>query len=175
MQRHSFLLFLGTALLFTTGGCSLTSSQDAGVQGQPLSYDVLASTDVEISNLSEGQHSTFNEPNNIVVRTQSHFEELWTEQLFAHRSSPPRMPEVNFEEEMVVVAIIGSRRTGGYNVTIAEAERTEDGARVGVIEEEPGPQCHVLQAMTSPFVVAKMTAVDGEITFEATVDTRSCG
>jgi type IV pilus biogenesis protein CpaD/CtpE len=88
-------------------------------------------------------------PTREAVRDAQAWRDAWSR--LTSRSGPPRAaPEVDFAREMVLVAAMGQRRSGGYAVRI-ESVREEGGELVAsVVETSPGPRCGVTMALTAP-------------------------
>ena len=83
-----------------------------------------------------------------VVRDAAAWSALWAR--MTARQSPSAVPAVDFGSEMVLVAAMGQRPSGGYGVTI---ERVEDaGAELvaSVVHQRPGAGCGVTAALTEP-------------------------
>lgn len=83
-----------------------------------------------------------------VVRDAAAWNALWAR--ITRGGSPLPVPAVDFAREMVLVAAMGSRRTGGYTITIegVDEEGSEWVARVA--EQRPGARCGTTQAVTAP-------------------------
>jgi hypothetical protein len=84
-----------------------------------------------------------------VVRDSAAWHALWSR--IVDRYSPkPAAPEVDFGREMVLVAAMGQRPTGGYEITIESV--TETGAELVAVvtHQQPGPRCFNTQAFTAP-------------------------
>jgi hypothetical protein len=65
---------------------------------------------------------------------------------------------VNFEEEMIVVAALGTRPTAGHDIMIEGAEDDAAGIEIVVRRSEPAPGCPVAAAVTQPVDMARMRA-----------------
>ena len=76
---------------------------------------------------------------------------LWDGVTWGESPKPP-LPPVDFTRDLVLVAAMGGRGTGGYAVTIDSIYRHERGTVAYVTESEPGPHCYTTQALTAPAV-----------------------
>ncbi len=93
--------------------------------------------------------SGIQEPARQAVRDAAAWREAWS-RLTARAGPPGAAPEVDFAREMVLVAALGQRRSGGYAIRI-ESVRAEGGELVAsVVESSPGPRCGVTMALTAP-------------------------
>ncbi|HWM07598.1 MAG TPA: hypothetical protein VNP92_35150, partial [Actinophytocola sp.] len=80
-----------------------------------------------------------------VARTAPEWQQIWA-QLTVGRRSPPEIPEVAWETEMVVAFVVGVRGTGGYAARIERLRAEGETMRVFACEERPGENCVTSQA-----------------------------
>lgn len=108
-----------------------------------------------------------------VVRSQGEWQALWA-QVVRGRQPTPATPAVDFEREMVIVAAMGTRATGGYAITVDSVTATPGALHVFVTERSPGRGCITTQAFTAP-VDAVALPVDGRgVQFHETTVDRGC-
>lgn len=89
-----------------------------------------------------------------VVRDRAAFAELWA-RTHAPYGEKPAAPEVDFEREMIVVAALGTRPSGGYGIYLDSAAIARDTIVVHVRRVQPGPTCGVTAALTEPVDLAR--------------------
>lgn len=77
----------------------------------------------------------------------------WTTLLRQQRGQPGAWPAVDWEHEVVLIALMGGKRTGGYRITIKDVQVKEGEVLVRVEELSPQPGEMVIQVLTSPFHV----------------------
>jgi hypothetical protein len=70
----------------------------------------------------------------------------------------PAAPAVDFAQEMIVVAALGSRPSTGYDIMIEGAEQDSSRIEIVVRRSEPAPGCPVGAAVTQPVDMARMRA-----------------
>ena len=91
-------------------------------------------------------------------------------------SAPP--PEVDFRQHWVVYYGAGVRPTGGYDARIAGIERSGSGRILTITTQlvAPGQGCIVTQALTHPYVLARVPRQEGvrRISFEHEDEARTC-
>ena len=75
----------------------------------------------------------------------------------------PDQPVVDFDTEIVVLASMGTRPTGGYSIEVASAAETVSGVVVTIVERSPGPTCLVSQAITNPTTLVQVPAAGREV------------
>lgn len=127
-----------------------------GPAGQPLSVN---------SGLTTAQRT--------VIRDDAAWRAAWMA-IWQTVSPPPDVPVVDFTREMIIVAALGERGSGGYAIEIDSAGRTATGATVVVHVTSPGPQCISTQAITSPVDVARMPRVSGTVVFRERATVTDC-
>jgi hypothetical protein len=66
---------------------------------------------------------------------------------------------------MVVLAALGSRNTGGYDVVFERATVESSQVTLTVRELAPGPRCGTTQALTQPVDVARLPRQEGAVRF----------
>lgn len=108
-----------------------------------------------------------------VIRDQSAWESFWANAT-KNFTNPPAVPSVDFAQEMVIVAAMGGRPTGGYSIAIESAHEAGATVYVTVREISPGANCVVTQAGTSPVTAARVPRRDGTVLFIERSETRDC-
>jgi hypothetical protein len=118
-------------------------------------------------------HSGLGEASRKVVRTESQWQALWP-QIVRSQPTPPA-PAVDFAQEMVVVAAMGGRATGGYVITVDSATAASDAIHVYVTERSPGLGCLTTQAFTAPLDAVALPDDGRAVRFHETTTVRGCG
>ena len=65
-------------------------------------------------------------------------------------------PDIDWEHEVVLVALMGAKRTGGYRITLRQVTVKDGRVTVMVEERTPQPGEMVIQVLTSPFHVVSV-------------------
>lgn len=110
----------------------------------------------------------------VLVRDREQWVEVWS-RIHANRQNPPPAPDVAFDEELVVVAALGQRPSGGYNIGIDSVVQHEHGAVAYVSRHAPGPQCAVTEALTQPVHALRVPRFEGQILFVERTFVSECG
>jgi hypothetical protein len=118
-------------------------------------------------------YSGFGESARLVVRDSAEWAVLWAT-AFARQSTVPPLPAVNFARDMVLVAALGTRPSGGYDITIEGVAPEVEGAVVRVTTTVPGEECYTTAVITEPVVMLRVSAVAGRIRYLEQTETRSC-
>src|SRR5262245_13467754 len=121
----------------------------------------LQVTPVATLNAPDG---VFDDAGQQVVRDQAAWAALW-KRLNANASPAPAVPAVDFTKDMLVVAGMGMKGHGGYQVAVSSATEDAGKVTVEVTETSPGARCMNAMMMTSPVVVAKLPRRAGDVTF----------
>jgi hypothetical protein len=108
---------------------------------------LLIQAALSFTTVARGTASAIDEPREVVIRTPEEWTAVWRQ----HGASGPA-PAVDFSKLMVVGVFLGSRATGGYDVTIAGVTAGPGRARtVEYVERRPGRSDIVAQMLTAPF------------------------
>jgi hypothetical protein len=160
------------AIVFTVvlaGGCG--SSPAAPEDGDPL-----AVTRLRAEPFSFSTQSGFTEPARIVVRTREQWLAAWTIIVPATPLSlPPPLPEIDFEREMLIVAAMGTRSTGGFDIIVESATESPRGlVTVQIRSLSPCGGSGVTQAVTKPVDIARLPRRNGPVAYAEKLETRPC-
>ncbi len=82
--------------------------------------------------------------------TGPHAWERFLKEQHAHTWS---WPDINWEQEVLLVALMGAKRTGGYRIALRQVVITDHQVTVQVEERSPQPGEMVIQVLTSPFQI----------------------
>ena len=103
-----------------------------------------------IRSLKKGAFSGIREVKQEVVKSADAWEKLW-KQHTTTAGEADKIPGVDFSKEMVVVATMGTKRTGGYTIEIVGVEAKDKTLRISVKKTSPPPDAMTIQALTAPF------------------------
>jgi len=118
-------------------------------------------------------YSGFGARRRLVVRDQATWDSVWTR--FSGSVQPvPEPPAVDFATQMVVVASMGQRSSGGFVIAIEAVSENDQGILVRVRESSPGRNCLVTAALTSPATLRIVPASTKPVSFREIVETRNC-
>jgi hypothetical protein len=119
------------------------------------------------------QYSGIPDSQRVVIRDAAAWRQYWT---VIHRPfiPPPAMPEVDFDQEMILVAAMGTRPTGGFVIRIDSV--TADSARVlvQVTKILPGRGCAVPAAVTQPVDLVRLPATALPVSFAEREERTDC-
>lgn len=109
-----------------------------------------------------------------VVRDSARWRLLW-ERLNQPFYPQPALPLIDFQREMVVVAALGAKSSGGYDLIIESAELDSSGIEVALRRENPAPGCPVAAVMTQPADLARIPASEQPVRFRERTVVVPCG
>jgi len=125
----------------------------------PLAMDQEKTGKVEtrlsIATVGKGDRSGIRGPLQTVIRNQDEWKAFWKRHSFID-TNPALAPIIDFEREMVVGIFLGEKHTGGYEVEIVRAERSDSALYFYYREKSPPPGAIVTQALTQPFHLVKL-------------------
>ena len=101
---------------------------------------------VPLFTLATETYGSAKEARREVVRDPVNWQRIWSEVQRTRMLAPP----LDFERQMVLLAALGERRTGGYAIEIVRAEVVEGTLVVHVKETQPAPGGLTTMALTSP-------------------------
>lgn len=88
-------------------------------------------------------------PARLAVTDAATWRAVW-QQIYAKQQPQPDAPAVDFDETGVLVAALGERPSGGFDIRIDSVVRFERRTVVYLTERSPGPDCGVTLALTQP-------------------------
>lgn len=110
-------------------------------------------------------YSGIESPLREVIREPAAWEDLWR-RIHAGTSPVPPPPPVDFEREMLVVAALGTRMSGGFGISVTRVIAGEEGLRVTLRESCPPPGAMVTMALVQPVQVIRVPRADQPVVFE---------
>ena len=160
-------LLLG-AVTLACGGAPAPGEPIALPSGSPVEFTRLRAEPYSFT-----YYSGMKQPARLVVRDAPTWRRVWAE--ISQGTSPtPDVPTVDFTREMIVVAALGERSTGGFSVLVESAVMGEHGLTVQLQTIAPGRSCVTTQAFTQPVDIARFPLVVGAVSFVDDPVTHEC-
>ena len=100
-----------------------------------------------------------------MIKSISEWSDLWNK-VYSTVEPKPALPEINFNNEMILATFQGSHSTGGYSTAITELLEKENSLEVQVEEISPAPGSTVTQSFTQPFHIIKTKTTNKDIVFK---------
>ena len=156
------LLFSSLLLiLFLAVNSCKSAQQEQGKKDISISKEVTKS--VGFTKLLSGNHANENNANQILVKDKETLADIYN-QINSTQFPGEKIPEINFEKEIVLVLYMGEKPTGGHRVFIDHilAGRTE----LIVFYKETAPTGMATSVLTQPFYIASITKTDLPIRYQ---------
>ncbi len=107
-----------------------------------------------------------------VVRDARAWAAFW-DQLYQNQTARPALPAVDFAQQMVVVAAMGTQNTGGYSIAVEQVSFGSE-VLVDVLERSPGRTCGVSQVLTQPVDAVVVPSSAAPVRFQETAAVYDC-
>ena len=125
---------------------------------------------VEVSSMPLGGPQ---EPTRSVVRDEQSWLEFWRA-LTSVVIPGPEPPTVDFTGDMVLIAAMGRRATGGHSVSIEGVYVSNGVLLVDVLERSPGIGCFSTQVITAPVTAVRVPVHAGSVEFVIREESSRC-
>ena len=99
---------------------------------------------------------------------------LYWHRVHARVRPVPPLPAVDFARDIVILAALGTRRSGGYGIRVDSAYDSGEFVEVVVWSSAPGAGCLVTAALTQPVDVVHIPARRVPVRFRERATTESC-
>jgi hypothetical protein len=109
----------------------------------------------------------------LVIRDAATWANVW-QQIAGTRQPAPVVPVVDFANDLVIVAAMGTKSTGGYSIEVDDVHTIGGDASISVTEQSPGSGCAVTQAFTAPVAVVVVPRFSGQATFVEHASLHAC-
>lgn len=146
-----------------------------GVQRTSPAADVPASaTPVPFVSVLKLQYSGLVEEVHEVLKSRADWANLWSAATSGFDPSRD-VPAVDFGRDVVLVAALGRRPTGGYEVFFTAVYEDKEYLYAIVTEVSPGIGCLTSQAFTAPVAIVTVPRREKPVRFVKRADVRNCG
>ncbi len=100
-------------------------------------------------------YSGLGDPARLVIADSATWAAIWA-QVYAALQPRPSLPAVDFRTEQVLLAALGQRNTGAYDIRIDSVVRFTLGSVAYVTTTAPGRNCVTTQALTQPVELVRL-------------------
>lgn len=167
MRYNRLLAIAGLTTGILTTGCSASVNSEIPIGAVALDVRELAAP------LAQYHYSGYEERQRLVIRDAASMAQFWAT-LTAGVSPQPPVPAVDFSTEMVIVAAMGSRPSGGYSIHVDQVYERDGRVTAVVREVSPSASCVVTAALTTPVAAVRIPRRPGDVTFAERTSTRRC-
>jgi hypothetical protein len=113
--------------------------------------------DLEVRPLGTWSQSPYQEAERTAIRDAESLARLW-----ARLGGSEELPKVDFANDVVIVAAMGQRPSGGYEITVRRAAVEGGRLMVEVLSRSPGRNCMATMGLTQPVEVVAVAAAGVE-------------
>jgi hypothetical protein len=139
---------------------SVLNAQEETSEEQEGETQTMPTVNYEV--LLEGTYSGIREPIQKVITTEDEWTNLWKKHVSVLVPQPP-VPEIEFDQFVVVAIYAGEKNTSGYQVKIKEVLPAGPNITVRYKLVEPPANSFILQVITQPFVLLKIQKPAGTV------------
>lgn len=174
MHRFALPAVALVACLSASACCSSTGNSCAPTEAaQSSAPTVLPITRIRAEPYPLTYNSGIADSARVVVDDAAEWSQTWST-IWRYHSPEPPLPQIDFAQETVVVAALGTRSSGGYAIYVDSAYQHSDHVEVVVRKESPGGHCAVTAAITQPVDAARIPATGLPLRFRERATTRQC-
>jgi len=147
-MTNTHKILLGAALLSTVACQSATLGAPA--DEIPSTAIDEAFGDAGVRRIAHSAYNGFDQSARTVIRDQESWQAAWTTLYIGMTPAPPAPPAVDFSRSTVILVALGTRPTGGFDITVSRVARDAGVLYVEVTSTSPGDRCGTTQALTRP-------------------------
>ena len=155
-QKVVAIVAIVAIVAVVAGGCS-------GALNEPPSGTRLELHRFRSDGASFTYVSGMRQSERLIVRDAATWLDSWASISNSIPSQPA--PNVNFATQMIVVAALGERNSGGYSIRVDSALRTAEGLTIWIGTISAGAHCGTVTMLTQPVDIASLTRVNGAVRF----------
>ena len=160
-MRHAYRILLAGAMI--SAGCQ-SATIGAPVADIPSTAIDEAFGDAGVRRVAHAYSSGFDRPVRAVIRDQESWRAAWTT-LYIGMSPVVVPPTIDFSRSTVILVALGSRPSGGYDITISRVARDARVLYLQVTSTSPGDRCFVSAALTQPVDIVVVPHIVDETVF----------
>lgn len=175
-MKYTLVTFVAILLISFPGHSILQTGQEGANLGTPLRVTSLRPKPCPTcyqGRVSFTNDSAIGDSLRVVIRDAEAWRKVWERIHYSPVQPFPPLPEFDFSREMVIVAALGGRPTGGYGIIVDPYER---GGRleVIVIKQTPGKACITTQMTTAPVDIVRLSKTERSVVFRETEIVHEC-
>lgn len=156
-------LLMVTIIIVSGLGLARVSSEYKVSEQEEIYHDLYQGKSfktIDEGAVSDYRHNEGFNGENLVIKNEEDWQKFWEDHTNGLSTSSLEVPQVNFEKNMVLLAIMGSQNTGGYEIQIKNIYEVACEITLAKYQEsEPEPGSIVKMWGTNPyhFVVTEKT------------------
>jgi len=105
--------------------------------------------------LLTGQQCEIEEGKNIIIKSQTDFDNLWNE-MHSDRPDQPEKPKVDFQSKWVIACFLGNVSSAGHSIEMKSVTNETDETIIYLLHKRPGSDCISAQVIESPYLLVSI-------------------
>ena len=110
----------------------------------------------------------------LVIRNKDEWAQVWS-RIVSNHGPTPATPQIDFSRELVIVAAMGTRATGGFSIAVTTVVEEAGGLVATVVSTSPGRTCGTTAALTAPVDIVRVNRLDVPVRFVEQQSVSDCG
>ena len=132
-----------------------------------LTIAAMSAQTPSFTSVAKGDMSEQQTMKQVTVRTAEEWKALWKD-----HAPTVKMPNVDFDRNMVVGVFLGSKASAGHDVEIVGVRTQEKDLIVEYVQKQPGRGTMAAQILTEPYHLVAVAKHAGTVRFIHVPDTR---
>ena len=161
VMRHACTILIAGAMI--SAGCQ-SATIGAPVADIPSTAIDEVIGDAGVRRVAHAYYSGFDRPVRAVIRDKESWRVAWTT-LYVGMSPVVVPPTIDFTRSTVILVALGTRGSGGYDITVSRVARDAGVLYVQVTSTSPGDRCGVTLALTEPVDVVVVPHTVNRVVF----------
>lgn len=164
------LIFMFLIMLFS---CKSTENTNKNAPTNDIKEIIGKKISITSTELSTGTNSAFVTKTNQTILDKEEFKKVW-DIAFANFMNKKSLPEIDFENKMVLLVAMGEHNSGGYTIKINKIEEFDENIVVTIGEKKPGKTCMTTSVMTYPYQIVSLKKSEKEVIFKTIEKVYEC-
>ena len=125
-------------------------------------YEETSNTNaLQFRTISKNSYNLLTEKTEKIIKSQGVWATLWS----SLSPTDDTIPQINFNEKMIIAVFQGQKSTGSYEIEIIKILEKETYLEIFVKETSPGVNCGADEVITSPYHIVELNKSDKEVRF----------
>ena len=128
-----------------------------------ITNDSTNENTLDITLLTEGTHGGFKDAKTLIIKDPKELQEIYSQINMMRRPGLP-IPEIDFENEMVIVLFMGEKTSGDYATKVEKVIEKDNSLEIVI--KESVPKGITTTVICQPFYFCKINRSNKEIVFK---------
>ena len=140
----------------------------------PMGPDPSSTPDLDARVILDTKYGGIAEPERSVIRNAAAWDAFWNRLRDAGEIEPVPTPAVDFDSRIAIVAILGERDRGGFDIDISDLALSGDDLVVGIRLTIPGATCSQPEVRTTPLSIVTVAETNAPVVFDEMTIVQEC-